>query len=34
VRDPASGAVYPLAYRLELEKRGRWYVSGVEGALP
>ncbi|MGH2974748.1 MAG: conjugal transfer protein [Solirubrobacterales bacterium] len=34
VRDPESGAVYPLAYRLELVKRGRWYVSGVEGALP
>jgi hypothetical protein len=34
VRDPASGAVYPLAYRLELVKHGRWYVSGVEGALP
>lgn len=34
VRDPASGAVYPLAYRLELVKRGRWYVSAVEGALP
>ena len=34
VRDPASGAVYPLAYRLELAKRGRWYVAGVEGALP
>jgi hypothetical protein len=34
VRDPASGAVYPLAYRLELAKRGRWYVSGIEGALP
>jgi hypothetical protein len=34
VRDPASGAVYPLAYRLELVRRGRWYVSGVEGALP
>jgi hypothetical protein len=33
VRDPASGAVYPLAYRLELVRRGRWYVSGVEGAL-
>jgi hypothetical protein len=34
VSDPASGAVYPLAYRLQLVKRGRWYVSGVEGALP
>jgi hypothetical protein len=31
--DPASGAVYPLAYRLEVERRGRWYVATVEGAL-
>jgi Conjugative transposon protein TcpC len=34
VRDPASGATYPLAYRLELVKRSRWYVEGVQGALP
>jgi hypothetical protein len=34
VREPVSGAVYPLAYRLEVVRRGRWYVSGVEGALP
>jgi Conjugative transposon protein TcpC len=34
VSDPASGAVYPVAYRLELGKRGgRWYVEAVEGAL-
>lgn len=33
VSDPASGAVYPIAYRLELVKRsGRWYVEAVEGA--
>jgi len=33
VSDPASGAVYPVAYRLELVKRGgRWYVEAVEGA--
>jgi hypothetical protein len=33
VADPASGAVYPVAYRLELVKRGgRWYVEAVEGA--
>lgn len=33
VADPASGAVYPLVYRLELVKRGgRWYVEAVEGA--
>jgi hypothetical protein len=32
-RDPASEAVYRLAYRLELVKRNRWYVRSVEGAL-
>ena len=33
VSDRASGAVYPVAYRLELVKRGgRWYVEAVEGA--
>ena len=33
VSDPASGAAYPVAYRLEVVKvRGRWYVAGVEGA--
>jgi hypothetical protein len=32
-RDPASGAVYRLAYRLELVRRNRWYVRSVEGAL-
>lgn len=31
-RDPASAAVYKLAYRLRLIKQGRWYVRGVEGA--
>lgn|GEM_PF-857097 len=32
-RDPASGAIYPLAYRLEVRERGgRWYVAAVEGA--
>jgi hypothetical protein len=30
--DPASGAVYPLLYRLEVVKHGRWYVSAIEGA--
>lgn len=30
--DPASGATYPLAYRLELVRGARWYVRGVEGA--
>jgi len=33
VREPAGGATYPLAYRLEVVKRGRWYVSAVEGAV-
>jgi hypothetical protein len=34
VRDPASGAGYPLAYRLEVRERGgRWYVAAVEGAV-
>lgn len=33
VRDAATGAVYPLAYRLQLLLRGRWYVEAVEGAL-
>jgi hypothetical protein len=32
VRDDASGAVYRLAYRLELVRRDRWYVRAVEGA--
>jgi hypothetical protein len=32
-RDPASGAVYRLAYRLELVRRNRWYVRSVEGEL-
>jgi hypothetical protein len=32
-RDPASGAVYRLAFRLELVRRNRWYVQSVEGAL-
>ncbi len=33
-QDPASGAVYQFAYRLDLVKRNRWYVQAVEGALP
>ena len=32
VEDPASGAVYPLAYRLELTRLSRWYVAKVQGA--
>lgn len=31
-RDPASGALYRLAYRLDLVKHSRWYVRGVAGA--
>jgi hypothetical protein len=31
--DPASGATYPLVYRLELVKGARWYVRAVEGAV-
>ena len=31
-RDPVSGAVYRLAYRLELIRRDRWYVRALEGA--
>jgi hypothetical protein len=33
VEDPSSGAVYPLAYRLELVRGARWYVARVQGAL-
>jgi hypothetical protein len=34
VEEPASGAGYPLAYRLKVRERGgRWYVAGVEGAV-
>jgi hypothetical protein len=27
----ANGAVYPLGYRLRLDKRDRWYVTSIEG---
>lgn len=30
--DPASGATYPVVYRLELVRGARWYVRSVEGA--
>jgi hypothetical protein len=33
VRDPLSGAGFGLAYRLDVARRGRWYVDRVEGAL-
>jgi len=34
VREPASGAVYPVAYRVSVvERTGRWYVAAVEGAV-
>lgn len=31
VRDQATGASYPLAYRLELVRSDRWYVRRVQG---
>jgi len=31
VRDKATRASYPLAYRLQLRHTDRWYVTGVEG---
>jgi Conjugative transposon protein TcpC len=33
VRDATTGAIIPLAYRLRLLHRDRWYVELVEGAL-
>jgi hypothetical protein len=33
VRDPLSGEVLQLGYRLEVSRHGRWYVNRVEGAL-
>jgi hypothetical protein len=34
LRDPASGAIYPLTYRLQVAERARrWYVAAVEGAV-
>jgi len=33
VRDAATGAIYPLDYRLQLVRRDRWYVEAIEGAL-
>lgn len=33
VEDPASRALYPLAYRLDLLRGARWYVVGVQGEL-
>jgi hypothetical protein len=32
VRGP-NGSIYPLGYRLRLEKRDRWYVTAIEGAI-
>ncbi|HET8956349.1 MAG TPA: conjugal transfer protein [Solirubrobacterales bacterium] len=32
ISDAASGAVYPLTYRLDLVRSGRWYVEAVAGA--
>jgi conjugative transposon protein TcpC len=28
-----NGEIYPLGYRLRLEKRDRWYVTAIEGAM-
>jgi Conjugative transposon protein TcpC len=34
VEEPEGGAAYPLAYRLQVLRRGgRWYVAAVEGAV-
>jgi hypothetical protein len=33
VRDPLSGEVFQLGYRLEVSRHGHWYVDRVEGAL-
>jgi len=33
-RDRTTRAVYPLEYRLDPVRRDRWYVAGVQGALP
>jgi hypothetical protein len=33
VREPSGAATLRLAYRIEVVRRGRWYVDGVEGAL-
>jgi Conjugative transposon protein TcpC len=32
VQEASSSATYPVAYRLELVRRDRWYVAAVEGA--
>lgn len=31
-KDPGTGAVYPLAYRLSVVRGARWYVTAVAGA--
>ncbi|MCB0859307.1 MAG: conjugal transfer protein [Solirubrobacterales bacterium] len=31
LKDQATGVVYPLRYRLELVRRQRWFVAGVQG---
>ncbi len=31
VRESSTGAVYPLAYRLDVARRDRWYVAAVAG---
>lgn len=31
VRESSTGAIYPLAYRLDVARRDRWYVAAVAG---
>jgi hypothetical protein len=31
VRESSTGAIYPLAYRLDIARRDRWYVAAVAG---
>jgi hypothetical protein len=33
LKDQATGTTYPLRYRLELVKRKRWFVAGVQGVI-
>ena len=33
LNDPATGATYPVVYRLGLVRRDRWYVRAIKGAV-
>lgn len=33
LKDQATGVAYPLRYRLDLVKRQRWFVAGVQGTI-